>query len=173
MNLSEASSNASLADQYYEKYGVRSISFISWRRILDTPKLALSFLSSSSIYFCLCGPFNCISIHKYSQQLSIFWLCSSGLISALLVLSTKYLFMNVSFSPDIILCGWLGLQHQLTNCFKTEWRQVVGWKLIEGWYQRMSSSFVGAAPIDLLLSCSSRMESWHLIALIDVRLGVN
>ena len=38
-----------------------------------------------------------------------------GLISALLVLSTLYLFMNVSLSPDIILCGWLGLEHSLTN----------------------------------------------------------
>ena len=28
------------------------------------------------------------------------------------------LFMKVSFSPDMILCGWLGLKHQLTNsCF--------------------------------------------------------
>ena len=31
--------------------------------------------------------------------------CSSGLISALLVLSTIYLFTKVSLSPDIILCG--------------------------------------------------------------------
>ena len=23
--------------------------------------------------------------------------------------------MKVSFSPDIILCGWVGLKHQLTN----------------------------------------------------------
>ena len=29
--------------------------------------------------------------------------------------STIYFFMKVSFSPDIILCGWLGLKHQLTN----------------------------------------------------------
>ena len=42
-----------------------------------------------------------------SRQLSSFSLCSSGLISALLVLSTTYLFMKVSFSPDVILCGWL------------------------------------------------------------------
>ena len=26
-----------------------------------------------------------------------------------------YIFMKVSFSPDIIICGWLGLKHQLTN----------------------------------------------------------
>ena len=32
-----------------------------------------------------------------------------------MVLSTIYLFRKVSLSPDIILCGWLGLKHQLTN----------------------------------------------------------
>ena len=32
-------------------------------------------------------------------------LCSSDLNSALSVLSTIYLFMKVSLSPDIILCG--------------------------------------------------------------------
>ena len=36
-------------------------------------------------------------------------------ISALLFLSTIYLFMKVYFEPDIILCGWLGLKYQLTN----------------------------------------------------------
>ena len=34
--------------------------------------------------------------------------------SALLVLSTTYLFMKDSLSRDITLCGWLGLKHQLT-----------------------------------------------------------
>ena len=43
--------------------------------------------------------------HKFSRQLSAFSLCSSGLISALLVLSTRYLFMKISFSSDIILSG--------------------------------------------------------------------
>ena len=33
----------------------------------------------------------------------------------LLILSTLYLFMKVSLSPDIILSGWLGSKHQLTN----------------------------------------------------------
>ena len=40
-------------------------------------------------YFCLYGPFNCISFHKFSRQLSAFSLCSSGLIFALLVLSVQ------------------------------------------------------------------------------------
>ena len=38
--------------------------------------------------------FNCILFHKFSQQLSVFSLCSAGLISAFLVLSTIYLFMK-------------------------------------------------------------------------------
>ena len=53
--------------------------------------------------------------NKISWQLFAFSLCSSGLISALLVLSTVYLFMKVSLSPDLILFGGLGLKHQLTN----------------------------------------------------------
>ena len=46
---------------------------------------------------------------------SLFSLSSSVLNSALLVLSTIILFMKVSLSPDVILCGWLGLKHQLTD----------------------------------------------------------
>ena len=79
-------------------------------------ELAHSFLFLSCVFFCLCGPFNCISFHKFSCQLSAFSLCSSSLISALLVLLTIYFFMKiVSLSPDIILCGWLGLKHQWIN----------------------------------------------------------
>ena len=78
-------------------------------------ELAHSFLFSSCVYFCLYGPFNRISFHKFSWQLSVFSLCSSGLISALLVLSTIYLFMKVSFSPDIIPSGWLGSKHKWTK----------------------------------------------------------
>ena len=68
-------------------------------------ELAHSFLFCSCVCFCLYGPFDCISFHKFSQQLPAFSLCSFGLISALLVLSTMYLFLNVYFSPKIILCG--------------------------------------------------------------------
>ena len=78
-------------------------------------ELAHSLLFCSCVYFCLYGSFNCISFHKFSRQLSVFSLCSCGLSSALLVLSTIYLFMKVSFSPDIIPSGWLGSKHQLTN----------------------------------------------------------
>ena len=48
--------------------------------------LAHSFFSCSYVCFCPCGPFNCISFHRFSLQLSVFLLCSSGLTSALLVL---------------------------------------------------------------------------------------
>ena len=78
-------------------------------------ELAHSLLFCSCVYFCLNGPFNCISFRKFSWQLSVFSLCSSGLSSALMVLSTVYLFMKVSFSPDIITSDWQGSKHQLTN----------------------------------------------------------
>ena len=76
---------------------------------------AHSFLFYSCVLFLSYGPFNCISFHKFSRQLSVFSLCSSGLISAVLVLSTICFCMKVSFSPDIIPSGWLGSKHQLIN----------------------------------------------------------
>ena len=98
---------------------------------INQPRLPTLFLFCSCVYFCLYCLFNCISVHTFSRQLSVFLLCSSGLISALLVLSTIYLCMKISlkflcgtfynlfndwlgdklkfvFSPDVILCGWLG-----------------------------------------------------------------
>ena len=42
-------------------------------------ELAHSFLFFSRVYFCLYGPFNCISFHTFSRPLSAFSLCSSGL----------------------------------------------------------------------------------------------
>ena len=75
---------------------------------INQPNLPTPFLFCSCVYFCPYGPFDCISFHKFSQQLSVFRLCSSGLISALLVLSTIYLFVKVFFSPDIIPSGLTG-----------------------------------------------------------------
>ena len=57
----------------------------------NQPSLPTPFyfvLVSVSVFMTL---LNCISFHKLSRQLSAFSLCSSGLISALLVLSTTYL----------------------------------------------------------------------------------
>ena len=68
-------------------------------------ELTHSFLFCSCVYLCLYGPFNCISFHAVSRQLSVFLLCSSGRISAVLVLSTTYLSMKISFSRDIIPSG--------------------------------------------------------------------
>ena len=45
------------------------------------------------------GPFNCISFHKFSRQLSAFSLCSSSLDSACISLYESFL------SPDIIHCA--------------------------------------------------------------------
>ena len=87
-------------------------SFCLWHKPTE---LAHSCLFCSFFCLCLYGSFNCILFHKFSQQLSALSLCSSGLISAVLVLSTIYLFMKVSPSLNIILCGWLSLQHQPTN----------------------------------------------------------
>ena len=53
-----------------------------------------AFMALSTIFHSIHSPDNSPQSH-----------CSSGIISALLVLSTIYLFMKVSFSPDIILCG--------------------------------------------------------------------
>ena len=70
---------------------------------LPTPFVLCLFLSY--------GLFNCISFNTFSRQLSPFSLslCSFGLNSALLVLSTIYLYLEVFLSPDIILYGWLDL----------------------------------------------------------------
>ena len=49
---------------------------------INQPILPTSFLVCSHVCVCLCGPFSCISFHKFSWQLSVFSLCSCGLISA-------------------------------------------------------------------------------------------
>ena len=71
----------------------------------------LSVLVSVSIFMALSTLFHSIN----SPNNSVLSLCSAGLISALLLLSTVYFFMKVFFSPDVILCGCLGLENQLTN----------------------------------------------------------
>ena len=62
---------------------------------INRPSLPPPFLFCTCVYFCLYGPFNRISFHKFSRQLSAFSLCSSGLISVLLVLSAVCLFMSL------------------------------------------------------------------------------
>ena len=64
--------------------------------------------------------FKALLFHKFSRQLSFLTLCSSRLISALLVLSIIYLFTKVSFSLTMIqslVVDWALNTNQLTNCF--------------------------------------------------------
>ena len=71
---------------------------------INQPSLPTPFhsvLVSVFIFMALSTVFHSIN----SPDNSAFSLCCSGLISALLVLSTIYLVMKVSLSPDIILCG--------------------------------------------------------------------
>ena len=81
-------------------------------------KLAHSFSFCSCVRFWLYGPLNCISFHKFSRQLSAFSLCFSGLISAILVLST---IISLSIYASLPLLWdnplwfrWRGLKHQLS-----------------------------------------------------------
>ena len=82
---------------------------------INQPNLPSPFyfvLVFKSVFMALSTAVHSISSPSNSLPFS---LCSSGLISVLLVLSTIYLFAKVSLSPDIILRGWLSLKHQLTN----------------------------------------------------------
>ena len=56
-------------------------------------------LLCSCVYFCLYGPFNYISFHKFSA----FSLCSPSFISALFILSTIYLFIKVSLHGQALM----------------------------------------------------------------------
>ena len=64
-----------------------------------TPQILPTTLRFFTLFFqsnfCLIGPFNYI-----------------------------YIFMKVSFSPDVILCGSLGLKHQLTNYLTNYFRHL-------------------------------------------------
>ena len=50
-------------------------------------------------------PFNLFLCQFLSRKIPAFSFCASGLVSALLALSTTYLIMKVSLSPDVIPCG--------------------------------------------------------------------
>ena len=62
---------------------------------LSLPTPFHSVLVSVSVFMALSTVFY---FHKFSRQLYAFSLCSSGLISASLVLSTVYLYLNVSLN---------------------------------------------------------------------------
>ena len=54
---------------------------------INQPSLPTPLLFCSCVYFCRYGPFNCISFHKSSRQLSVLSLCSFGLLCSVLNLS--------------------------------------------------------------------------------------
>ena len=66
-------------------------------------------LAHSFLFCSLYDPFNCIAFYEFSWQLCAFSLCSSGLISALLALSTMYLFMSL-LQPRYIPLWLTGLK---------------------------------------------------------------
>ena len=71
-------------------FTVKMLRFVFWHNQPSLPTLFFYFYFFIPLLMCsLYGPFNRISFHKFSRQLFAFSLsCSSGLISALLVLST-------------------------------------------------------------------------------------
>ena len=83
--------------------------------VINQPSLPTPFrsvLMSISIFMALSTVFHSINSPDHSP-LSHFVLPVQ--VPALLVISTISLFMKVFFSPDVILCGLLGLKLQLTN----------------------------------------------------------
>ena len=75
---------------------------------LPTPFYSL--LESVSVFMALSTVFHSINSPNNSPlSLSVL------LVSFLPYCPFIYVSMKVSLSPDIILCGWLGLKHQLTN----------------------------------------------------------
>ena len=96
---------------WWECYGL-----CPWHKPTELAHSLNSVLVSISVFMALSTVFSSTNSPDNSP-FSVFSLCSSSLISSLLVLSTFYLFMKVSFSPDIILCGRLGSKRQLTNVF--------------------------------------------------------
>ena len=72
---------------------------------ISQPSLPTAFYAVLVSVFVVKAFFKCISFHKFSRQFSALSLYSSGLISAVWVLSTTHLVVKVSFSTDVILCG--------------------------------------------------------------------
>ena len=87
----------------------RDVTVYVWHTSRACPLLFILFLCLS-VFVTLSTVFYSIS----SPNNTVLSLCSSGFISALLVLSTIYLFMKVSFSPDVIPSVWLDSKHQWT-----------------------------------------------------------
>ena len=80
---------------------------ISWS-ILCTKVPTCSPSCGGDVKVCVLGPFNYISFHKFSWQLSTFLFCCPSLISTFLVHLTFYPFIKVSLNglkdPARLLC---------------------------------------------------------------------
>ena len=119
------------------------------------------FSFCSCAYFCLYGPFRCILFLKFSRQLSVFLLCSSGLISASVVLSTIMSLYESLPSLDIIRNGWLGSKHQLPTyldiTFEADWTLSVWTNQVSSClFDQSSANITASKPYFSLLSCQQQ-----------------
>ena len=88
----------------YPRADLHVVGMLRFMSDINQPSLPNPFYSvlvSISVFMALSAVFHSIK----SPDNSVFLVCSSRVTSALLVLSTIYLFMTVSFSPDIIPSG--------------------------------------------------------------------
>ena len=73
-------------------------------------------MALSTLFRSINSPDNSSLSHSVPLVLILsYWSFQLCVNSALLVLSSMYLFIKVSLSPDLILCGLLGLKHQVTS----------------------------------------------------------
>ena len=91
---------------------VRMSWFLSDINQPSLPTPSYSVLMSISVFMALSTVFHSINSPDNSP---LFRSVLPVFRSALLVLSTIYLFMKVYFSPAIMPSGWLGSKHQLTS----------------------------------------------------------
>ena len=122
---------------------LRFMSLIKNQLSFPTPFFLYSVLVSISVFMALSTMFH--SINSPDNSLlshSVFLLVFLPYWSFQLC----YLFMKVYFNPDIILCGWLSLEHQLTNKLAAA---TSGWH----WTQRGAAYLwhVVVSPLPLLL----------------------
>ena len=101
------------------------------------PLLFILFLCLFRSY----GPFNYISVHKFSKQYSAFSLCSPNLISALLVLLTMYLFVKVSLNGlKVPRSGELRTQKLKSHLMRTQSLKILPLKPGVGQYKAIHAT---------------------------------
>ena len=91
---------------------LRVVGMLQFMSDISQPSLPTSFYSVLvSVYLFMALSTILTTLPTTVHFLTLFF----RFISALLVLSTTYLFMKVSFSPDAIPSGRLGSKHQVSN----------------------------------------------------------